>query len=201
MTQWVIRIRESLARKIALQLTQGLAYFHSEGICHGNPTNRDILFQLTNFDAWSQEKVYEQLGTPMVVGLDEWSRSPSVPRYLVDSAQFFRASPGLLAESIRIIDYWDSFRVGWPTPSSIDQGNRVSGFSPPRRYTWAQNCAIFRSLGSWLHHLRNTLWTFPLSYSYPVTTFGYALVDWARTWQPPLRPAKPLAWWRCVFGM
>ncbi len=148
-TKWVIGIRESLARKIALQLTQGLAYLHSEGICHGNLTHCDVLFQLTNFDAWSQEKVYEQLGTPMVQDLDEWSREPSVPRYLVDSAQFFRASPGLLAESIRIIDYGDSFRVGWPT----DLGDRVSGFSPPENLRglkatrssdlWALGCIIF----------------------------------------------------------
>lgn len=67
----------------------------------------------------------------MVLDLDEWSREPSVPRYLVDSAQFFRASPGLLVENIRIIDYGDSFRVGWPNNLSIDQGSRVSGFSPP----------------------------------------------------------------------
>lgn len=51
MTQWAIRIPESLAQKIALQLNQGLAYLHSEGIWHGNLTNRDVLFQLTNFDA------------------------------------------------------------------------------------------------------------------------------------------------------
>ena len=84
MTGWGIRIRESLARKIALQVTQGLTYLHSEGICHGNLTSSDVLFQLTIFDAWSQEKVYEQLGIPSVLELDESYRGPSSPRYIVD---------------------------------------------------------------------------------------------------------------------
>lgn len=71
----------------------------------------------------------------------------------MDSAQFFRASPGLLAASICIIDYGDSFRVGWPTPSSVGQGNRVSGFSPPENIRglkavqssdlWALGCINF----------------------------------------------------------
>ncbi|MCJ1347811.1 hypothetical protein MMC31_006040 [Peltigera leucophlebia] len=135
MTEWAIGIRESLAQKIALQVTQGLAYLHSEGICDGNLANCDVLFQLSNFDAWFQEKVYEQLGIPMVLVHDE------------------RASPGFLAENIRIIDYGDSFRVGWPNNLSIDQGNLVSGFNPPENLRglkaarfldlWALGCSIF----------------------------------------------------------
>lgn len=38
-TGWHIRIREGLARKIAIQVTKGLAYLHSKGVCHGNPTS------------------------------------------------------------------------------------------------------------------------------------------------------------------
>ncbi len=150
MTEWDIQIRESLARKIALQITQGLAYLHSEGICHGNLTSSDVLFQLADFDAWSQEKVYEQLGVPNVLDLDTWSREPSFPRYLVDSAQFFRASPGLLTENIRIIDYGDSFPFGWP---NTDQGTRMSRFNDPENLRgpkvtrssdlWALGCIIY----------------------------------------------------------
>ena len=152
MTEWYIRIRESLARKIALQVTQGLAYLHSEGICHGKLTSSDVLFQLADFDAWSQEKVYEQLGIPTVLDLDEWSGVPSFPRYLVDSAQFFRASPGLLTEDIRIIGYGDSFRVGWPNLST-NLRLRQSGFIAPEnlrglKFTrssdlWALGCIIY----------------------------------------------------------
>ena len=131
MSNWNIRIRESLARRIALQATQGLAYLHSRGICHWNLTSSDVLFQLADFDAWTQDEVYEQLGIPMVIDVDESFRGPSFPRYLVDSAQFFRASHGLLAENIRIIDYGNSFRVKCSNNLCIDQRPWSNGFIPP----------------------------------------------------------------------
>ena len=57
----------------------------------------------------------------LVIDLHEvWSRGPSSPHYLVDSAKFFRASPGFLTENIRIIDYGESFR---PNNLSSDQRN------------------------------------------------------------------------------
>ena len=59
-----IRLRTHLARSIALEVTQGLAYLHSEGICHGDLTAENVLFQLTNFDTWSEHKLYAQLGSP-----------------------------------------------------------------------------------------------------------------------------------------
>ena len=52
----------------------------------GISTSSDVLFQLADFDSWSQEKVYEQLGIPTVVDLDGWPQGPSTPHYLVDSA-------------------------------------------------------------------------------------------------------------------
>ena len=153
MAEWGIRIRECLARKIALQVTQGLAYLHSEGVCHGNLTSSDLLFQLADFDAWSQEKVYEQLGSPNILDLDESFRGPSSPRYLVDPAQFFRSQPGLLTEDIRIIDYGDSFRLGWRINRRVTQENRMSRFSAPEilhglnvarsSELWALGCIIY----------------------------------------------------------
>lgn len=56
LSEWNIRLREPLARRIAMQVTQGLAYLHSEGICHGNLTSSDVLFQLADFDSWSKRK-------------------------------------------------------------------------------------------------------------------------------------------------
>ena len=154
LSEWNIRSRESLARRIALQLTQGLAYLHSEGICHGNLTSCDVLFQLTDFDSWSQEKVYEQLGIPTVTDIDTFSPGPSFPRYLVDAPRFLRASSGFLTDNIRIIDYGDSFRVGWQrNPNTIRQGNRMGSFSAPENLSgskvtrtsdlWALGCVIY----------------------------------------------------------
>lgn len=156
MTGWHIRIRERLARKIARQVTQGLAYLHSEGICHGNLTASSVLFQLANFDSWSEEKVYEQLGQPAVFDLcgDVWSREPSTPEYLVGSAEFFRAGPGLLTEDISIISYDDSFRVKIPKALSTDEEKVSNGFAAPEILfglknkfpsdLWALGCIIYQ---------------------------------------------------------
>lgn len=113
-----------------------------------------MLFQLADFGNWSQEKVYEQLGIPMVTDIDNFSPEPSFPRYLVDAPRFLRASSGLLTENIRIIDYGDSFRVGWPrNPNTIRQGNRMRSFSAPENLCgskvtrtsdlWALGCVIY----------------------------------------------------------
>ena len=88
-------------------------------------------FSLLTLTRGPKRKVYEQLRIPTILDLDERYPEPSFPRYTVDSVQFFRASPGLLTEIIRIIDFGDSFRVGWPNNLSIDQKDRVGGFSPP----------------------------------------------------------------------
>lgn len=37
-SRWTTRIRKGVVRQIALQATQGVAYLHSEGICHGGKT-------------------------------------------------------------------------------------------------------------------------------------------------------------------
>lgn len=155
MTSWHIRIRERLARKIARQVIQGLAYLHSEGICHGSLTSSSVLFQLANFDSWSVEKVYEQLGQPAVGDLSGsvLSREPSTPEYLVGSAEFFRAAPGLLTGDISIIGYTDSFRIKTPEALSANEEKLPNGFTAPEVLCgfkgkipsdlWALGCIIY----------------------------------------------------------
>ena len=91
---WNIRLRSCIARSIALQVTQGLEYLHSEGICHGDFTSSDVLFQLTNLDSWSEYKLKVQLGSPRMLSID---RLPGRPHYLADSASFSNAEywPGI----------------------------------------------------------------------------------------------------------
>lgn len=55
---WNIRLRTHLARSLALQVTKGLAYLHSEGICHGDLSPENVLLRLTNFDSWTEKKLY-----------------------------------------------------------------------------------------------------------------------------------------------
>ena len=180
MAGWHIRIRESLARKIALQLTQGLAYLHSEGIFHGNLNSSDVLFQLADFDAWFQEKVYEQLGTPTAVDLDDTcSRGPSSPRYLVDSAQFFRALPGLLTENIRIIDFGDSFRCECPNNLRTKRGNLMSGFNAPEVACGflAEPCSDLWALGCIIYEIRAGRHIFPSAISVSPLEAMFEIMD------------------------
>ena len=101
----------------------------------------------------------------MVIGVDESFRGPSFPRYLVDSAQFFRASPGLLAENIRIIDYGDSFRFKCSNNLSTDQRQWSNGFIPPENLCglkYMQSSNLW-ALGCIIYEIRAGLSLFPLS--------------------------------------
>lgn len=97
-----------------------LAYLHSEGVCHGDLTSENILFQLTNFDSWTERKVHAQLGSPRKLPIAE---GPGRPRYLVDSAYFFKADPGLLTKNIIIVDHSESFFIKSPPLQELQYTN------------------------------------------------------------------------------
>ena len=136
-----------LARSIVLQVTQGLEYLHSEGICHGDFTSSNVLFQLSNLDSWTEYKVEEQLGKPRKSIINE---SPGRPLYLVDSISFFDAEPGVLTENITIIDHSESFFVKSPPSHELHTTNHYTApevlcgwdasFSSD---IWALGCLIY----------------------------------------------------------
>jgi serine/threonine-protein kinase SRPK3 len=100
------RLQASVARKVALQATEGLAYIHHNGIVHGGIycgiriretsanhrpldfTSSNILLQLAIIDEWSVEQIYERLGEPQTQDLSPApARDPesSGPRYTVQA--------------------------------------------------------------------------------------------------------------------
>ena len=109
-----IRLHTHLVGEIVQQVTQGLEYLHSEGICHGDLTSSNVLFQLGNFDSWTEHKLEEQLGKPRKSIIHQM---PGRPCYLVDSISFFDALPGVLTKNIIIVDHSESFFVKSPPPS------------------------------------------------------------------------------------
>ena len=130
---WQIRLHTCLVRSISLQVTQGLEYLHSEGICHGDFHSSDVLFQLTNFDSWSERKSQLQLGKPRLFKIE---KREDDNRYLVDSASFFfslcffffmasffDAEPRLLTKNITIVDHSESFFVKDPPSHEIRTTN------------------------------------------------------------------------------
>lgn len=50
-------------------------------------------------------------------------RVPGRPRYLVDSASFFNAEPGLLTKNITIVDHSESFFIKNPPAHEIHTTN------------------------------------------------------------------------------
>lgn len=156
MTEWQIRIPERMARRISRQATQGIAYLHSQGICHGNLTSSSVVFQLVNFDSWSLEEVYEQLGQPAIGDLSgsALSREPSTPEYLVGSVEYPRADHGILTGDISIIGYTDSFRIKTSETLSANEEKVPNGFTAPEILfgfqgkfpsdLWALGCIIYQ---------------------------------------------------------
>ena len=123
LNHWQIRLHTRLARSIVLQVTQGLEYLHSEGICHGDFTSSNVLFQLSNLDSWTEHKVEEQLGKPRKSIING---SPGRPLYLVDSISFFDAEPGVLTKNITIVDHSESFFVKSPPSHELHTTNHYT---------------------------------------------------------------------------
>lgn len=109
-----------LARSIALQVTKGLAYLHSEGVCHGDLSAENVFLPIANFDSWTEKELYAQFGIPGRLDIDQ---GPGRPRYLVDSAYFFKADPGLLTKNIVVVDHSESFLIKSPPNQELHYTN------------------------------------------------------------------------------
>ena len=148
---WNLRLRTYLARRIAVQVTQGLAYLHSSGICHGDLTAENVLFQLTNFDAWSEHKLHVQLGSPRILDIDQGTGRP---RYLVDSAYFFKADPGLLTENIIIVDHSESFFIKSPPLQELRYTNYYA--APEVLFGWDVTvCSDIWAIGCLIYEMHS----------------------------------------------
>ena len=66
------------------------------------------------------KKLHAQLGIPRRLDIDQ---GPGRPRYLVDSAYFFKADPGLLTKNIVIVDHSESFFIKSPPHQELQYTN------------------------------------------------------------------------------
>ena len=150
LNHWQIRLNTCFARSIVLQVTQGLEYLHSEGICHSNFASLNVFFKLINFDSWTEHKLQAQLGTPRISNIHQSFGRPS---YLVDSASFFGAKPGLLTKNITIVNHSKFFFVKSPLSYVLQTINYY--IAPEVLFGWG---ASFRldiwALGCLIYELR-----------------------------------------------
>ncbi|KAH7317334.1 kinase-like domain-containing protein [Rhexocercosporidium sp. MPI-PUGE-AT-0058] len=150
------RLRAIVARKVALQVTEGLAYIHSTGTVHGDFTSANILLQLANIDEWSEEEIYESLGKPETQSLHHASSGPlsessesSAPRYTINAISMHEVDPQFLSDQIIIIDFGIAFNQEYP---SLDIGTPKPYCAPEFLFEggrsvssdiWALGCTIF----------------------------------------------------------
>ncbi|KAJ8100841.1 protein kinase [Lipomyces tetrasporus] len=119
------RLRGSLARKFAKQVTLVVGYLHSAGVAHGDLNTLNVLIQLAHADLWSDQDVYELLGFPVTDEVRLWSgelnNMVSAPEYLVEPANLSSLESKCFTKKILLVDFGQSFthrlhRTKWYKP-------------------------------------------------------------------------------------
>lgn len=125
--RFTLGIDELRVNDICYQITEGLAFLHSKGICHGDFRPDNILMKLRSesLNQMGREEMRQMLGPPTfaTVLTTDGEHSPNAPDYVVTgvSMQAFRH---LVADEIAIIDFGESFEISDP-PATL---------GIPRRY-------------------------------------------------------------------
>ncbi|KZT06982.1 kinase-like protein [Laetiporus sulphureus 93-53] len=150
------RLRGDLARKVAKQVATAVECMHSAGIVHGDLTSSNILFKLSSeVDKWTDDDVYDALGTPEmeeVATRDGSPPGPCAPSQVVAPIDVSRlSSSSLLQENILVTDFGQSFFIKSP-PTGYEPATPLHYLSPEAYFEskmsfasdiWALACMIF----------------------------------------------------------
>ncbi|KAG6833107.1 hypothetical protein H0H87_011215 [Tephrocybe sp. NHM501043] len=151
----------SIARKVALQSAQGLAFLHSCGVGHGDLHLSNILFNIPDFDSWSIESVYKYFGKPLkdaVERIDGHPVTPSAPTYVVVPPNPLHLARLILKANdctIKIADFGESFLAINPAKPSLH--TPISFAAPEIIFqdsittmvdVWSLACLIYEVLGN-----------------------------------------------------
>ncbi|KNZ73335.1 Serine/threonine-protein kinase SRPK1, partial [Termitomyces sp. J132] len=185
----------SIARKVALQSAQGLAFLHSSGVVHGDFHPNNILLEIPDFHSWPVEKIYEHLGKPRkqtVKRTDGNPVTPSAPTYVVKPLHPLLLARRLLDSdycSIKITDFGESFLatdtdkrflntpIAFAAPETIFRDS-IS----PKVDIWALACLIYEVLGN--HALLESFFKDPDEIiTEMVRTFGKLPDRWWKQWE------------------
>lgn len=144
------------ARLATRKIAEGVAHLHSVGICHGDLTDSNVLFELENITSWSQAQVYQHLGTPITVPLlmqDGFTPTNSAPLQVVQSIQYSNVDLSLLTSNIRIIDFGESFSTNNPPAQML--GAPATFFAPEMLFGYSASTASdIWSLGCLIYELQ-----------------------------------------------
>ncbi|KAF2755575.1 kinase-like protein [Pseudovirgaria hyperparasitica] len=102
-------------KRVVLEISQALACLHRNGICHGDLTAKNILFQLEGIDGLSEAEVFQALGepqrNPVITATEEKHNRDTAPQYLVYPIDFGKVDKRYIGEHIRLIDFGEAFDI------------------------------------------------------------------------------------------
>ncbi|KAI0868801.1 kinase domain-containing protein [Hypoxylon argillaceum] len=140
------------SRLLMSQLFLALDYLNSCNVGHGDMYTGNILFQLDNFDSWSDEEVYKCMGHPErepVVRRDGEPVEQCAPSYIVRSGDLTRLEKRLLLFRLLLVDFGGAYFLDNPPPKTTTPSQysapevlRALGVSPASD-VWALGCATF----------------------------------------------------------
>ena len=116
-------------------------------------TSSNILFEMKDFDRWSELEVYQYLGQPrtaMVRLLSGAVPGQHAPAKVVEAIQYSNIDEKFLTGNVRIIDFGEAFFINNPPASFL--GTPAAYFAPEMLFgwsalassdVWALGCLIF----------------------------------------------------------
>lgn len=159
----------SIARRVATQLSESLAYLHSLGIGHGGSYTpaepccsllmmhpdchtQNVVFKLQGIEAWTEDDIYNIFGRPRCQYIEEnclCQACMKSPNYIVQPIDMSRIDSKYISDDIVLIDYGFSFRLD-NSPSWI--GTITNYLAPEIVFEcqvskasdiWALGCVIY----------------------------------------------------------
>lgn len=152
------KIEPEDTRRMALQITQCLAFLHSEkvGVAHGDLTTSNVLLEIGNLDSLSQQELLKLLGEPVAEKVKPYTDEtlePGAPEFIYQPADLRKLSK-FFTGNIVIIDFGASFFLDNP----LEDCGTPAQFSSPELIferqngmfsdVWALACTIFEMRAS-----------------------------------------------------
>jgi len=160
----------------ARSLAEGVAALHEAGVCHGGQysprmtteltptylnldlTYSNVLFEIADFQNWTEDEVYRYLGPPKTDPLLQLDGTPApafAPAHVVDALDYSHLNMEYLSSSILITDFGEAFfkdnaPKGLGAPATFSAPELLFGYQPSCAIDlWALGCLIFQ-----IHTLR-----------------------------------------------